>query len=133
VSERTYIEPPASPETEAFWQAAREGRFLVRHCRACGKAHWYPRSHCPFCMSGDTEWRQGSGEATIYAFSYMRRARPPYVMAYVTLREGPTMMTNIIDCDPEKLRIGDAVTLAFVRTAEGNALPMFRPSTTARS
>ena len=29
----------------------------------------------------------------------MRRAPVPYAIAYVTLAEGPTMMTNIVDCD----------------------------------
>jgi uncharacterized OB-fold protein len=50
-------------------------------------------------------------------------------MAYVTLAEGPTMMTNIVDCDPDRLRIGDPVEVAFVATANGGALPMFRPIT----
>ena len=64
----------------------------------------------------------------IYSFSVMRRADPVYVIAYVTLAEGPTMMTNIVDCDPDALRIGDEVEVAFVRTEGGAALPMFRPA-----
>jgi len=46
------ITPPAvNPETKPFWDAAREGRFLVPFCSACSKAHWYPRAICPFCTS----------------------------------------------------------------------------------
>jgi uncharacterized OB-fold protein len=48
-------------------------------------------------------------------------------MAYVTLAEGPTMMTNIVECDPDALRIGDAVGVTFVATVGGYALPVFRP------
>ena len=131
MNERVFIEPQPSAETEAFWNAAGEGRFLVKRCTACGKAHWYPRSHCPFCASADTVWEEASGEGVIYSYSVMRRAKPPYVMAYVTLAEGTTMMTNIVDCDPDGLSIGDAVTLRFVTTAEGAALPMFAPKATA--
>ncbi|WP_082525235.1 zinc ribbon domain-containing protein [Mesorhizobium sp. Root102] len=39
-----------------FWQAAREGRFLIKHCSSCGRAHWHPRQLCPFCFSAETEW-----------------------------------------------------------------------------
>jgi len=49
-------------------------------------------------------------------------------MAYVTLEEGPTMMTNIIDCDMDSVRIDMAVNVSFVDTGEGNALPMFTPA-----
>ena len=34
----------------------------------------------------------------------MRRAPVPYAMAYVTLAEGPRMVTNIVDCDFDKLK-----------------------------
>ena len=34
----------------------------------------------------------------------MRRAAEPYAIAYVTLAEGPTMMTNIVDCDLDAMR-----------------------------
>jgi uncharacterized OB-fold protein len=127
MNERTYIEPQPTPETQVFWDAAKEGRFLTKHCRSCGRSHWYPRSHCPFCASPDTEWMEASGRGVIYSYSVMRRAKPTYVMAYVTLEEGPTMMTNLVDCDPDTLKIGDAVSVCFVQTAEKHALPMFRP------
>ncbi len=127
VGGRVPDDPQPAPETEAFWAAAREGRFLVRRCRSCGRAHWYPRTHCPFCTSADTEWVEASGDGIIYSYSVMRRTDPLYVMAYVTLAEGPTMMTNIVDCDPEALRIGDAVKLRFVSSAGGYAVPMFFP------
>lgn len=127
MSERAFIEPVPTPETEAFWNAAKQGRFLVRRCKACGRSHWYPRSICPFCASSETEWIEGSGKGTIYSYSVMRRAPVPYAMAYVTLAEGPTMMTNIVDCDFDAIRVGDKVQVKFVTTPEGNALPMFAP------
>ena len=50
--ERTIPAPPANPETQAFWDAARQSKFLVKRCTACGEAHWYPRAICPFCGVG---------------------------------------------------------------------------------
>lgn len=127
MNDRVFIEPQPTKETAPFWDAAKQGRFLVKTCHSCGKAHWYPRDHCPFCASADTQWIDAKGDGVIYSYSVMRRAKPPYVMAYVTLAEGPTMMTNLINCDPDKLKIGDAVSVVFVQTAEGYALPMFTP------
>jgi len=51
-----------------------------------------------------------------------------YVLAYVELEEGPRMMTNIVDCDPDSVRIGQKVELVFHDTGQGNALPRFRPA-----
>jgi uncharacterized protein len=123
------ITPPAvNPETKPFWDAAREGRFLVPFCTACGKAHWYPRAICPICASDKVEWREASGKGTIYTFSVMQRVKEPYAIAHVTLAEGPTMLTNIVDCDFDKLRIGQPVAVVFQETEGGPPVPMFKPT-----
>ena len=119
--------PPVTVETEPFWNAARERRFVVPVCGGCGKAHWYPRVVCPFCGAESIEWRAASGHGTIYSFSVMRRAEEPYAIAYVTLAEGPTMLTNVVDCDLEALHVGQSVRVAFADTKNGPAVPMFRP------
>jgi uncharacterized OB-fold protein len=117
--------PQPSPETQAFWDAAAQGRFLIRRCTACGKAHWYPRPMCPFCWSEKTEWVEASGRGRIYSYSVMRRAPEPYVVAYVTLAEGPTMLTNLVDCDFDALAIGYEVQLKFSPTEGGPPVPTF--------
>jgi hypothetical protein len=119
--------PVVTVETQAFWDSARAGRFTIPVCTACGKAHWYPRAICPFCASGEVEWRDASGKGVIYTFSVMRRAKEPYAIAYVTLAEGPTMMTNIVDCDFDALRVGQSVSVVFAATEDGPPVPMFRP------
>jgi uncharacterized protein len=116
-----------SPDNVGYWQAARAGHLLVKQCRACGKPHYYPRACCPFCASPDTEWITASGLGEIYSFSIVRRADPPYITAYVTLLEGVTMLTNIVDCDPNQLRIGQAVRVVFRPVADGRCAPMFVP------
>ena len=124
---RTIPSPLVSVENEGFWNAAKQGRFTVPICGACGKAHWYPRAICPFCASDKIEWRQASGRGTIYTFSVMRRVAEPYAIAHVTLAEGPTMLTNIVDCDFDKLRIGQTVAIVFKESEGGPPVPMFKP------
>jgi uncharacterized protein len=117
-----------NPETKPFFEGAGAGRLMVRRCTSCKKVHWYPRELCPFCF-GECAWEQASGKAKIYSFSVMERANPPYAAAYVTLAEGPTMLTNLVDCDFKALKIGQDVTVTFVKTeGEGPSLPFFTPA-----
>lgn len=124
-AERNYPDPTTNLETARYWAAAREGRLLIKSCNACGEAHHYPREICPHCGGADTEWREASGKGRIYSYSVMRRTETPYVIAYVTLDEGVTMMTNIVDADFDAA-IGKAVEVTFRETEGGMALPVFR-------
>lgn len=127
--DRKITAPQVYPDNQAFWDAANEQRLMVKFCKACGKTHWYPRPLCPHCGSADTELRAASGKGTIYTVSVTRRAGPTaYAMAYVTLDEGVTMMTNIVDCDLDALRIGDRVEVVFKPSDGGPLVPMFRPA-----
>jgi uncharacterized OB-fold protein len=126
--ERTIPAPPVGPETKAFWDAAAQGKLLLKRCTACGEAHHYPRAICPFCGSERTEWTEASGRGTVYSYSVFRRAPEPYAIAYVTLVEGPTLMTNIVDCDLDAIHVGQAVRVAFKPTEGGPPVPMFSPA-----
>ena len=125
--ERKLPAPAVSPETQAYWDAAGKGKLLVRKCTSCGQAHHYPRTICPFCFSDKTEWVEASGKGTIYSYSVMRRAPVPYAIGYVTLAEGPRMLTNIVDCDFDALRIGDRVKVVMKPSENGTMVPMFTP------
>ncbi|MGA5446042.1 Zn-ribbon domain-containing OB-fold protein [Streptomyces umbrinus] len=139
------------PEVDAFtrpyWDAAAEGRLLLRRCGACGRAHHYPREFCPRCWSEDVTWEPASGRATLYTWSVVHRndlppfgSRTPYVAAVVDLAEGPRMMTEVVGCGEGALRVGMALEVAFraeeAEKAEGEgtegavtvAVPVFRPA-----
>ncbi|CAL9486812.1 Zn-ribbon domain-containing OB-fold protein [Streptomyces sp. enrichment culture] len=101
--------PESDAFTRTYWSAAAEGRLLIRRCRACGRAHHYPREFCPHCWSEDVAWETASGRATLYTWSVVHRNdlppftdRTPYVAAVVDLAEGPRMMTEIVraEADP---------------------------------
>ena len=126
---RVMPSPGSGPDNEAFHAGAREGRLLLRHCDDCGKTHWYPRAVCPHCLSSSTQWKPASGRGTVYSHSTMQRVEPPYTLAYVTLDEGPTLLTNLVDAGPEGWRIGMPVQVRFVPTDDGTPMPVFAPGT----
>jgi len=127
MAERKIPAPAVNVETKPYWDAAAKGQLLIKKCLACGERHFYPRSICPFCFSDRTEWVTASGKATIYSFSIMRRTPEPYAIGYVTLEEGPRMMTNFVDCDLNRIKIGQAVKLVYKPSEGGAPVPMFTP------
>lgn len=122
--------PAAEPnvETQPFWDAAAKGKLLIKHCDACNQPHYYPRALCPFCLSAETRWVETAGTGTVYSLSTMRRGKDaPYTLAYVTLDEGPNVLTNL-DGDADAFAIGQRVRVSFAPTAEGAPpVPMFVP------
>ena len=128
--DRDWPAPVRYPDNAEFWAATARGELLLRHCEDCGRPHWYPRSQCPLCMSQRTTWKASLGEGEIYTFSVGRRVGPqPFAIAYVRLDEGVTMMTNIVDCDLDAIRIGQRVRLVMKTAMDGSRLPMFTPVT----
>ncbi|TPQ38249.1 Zn-ribbon domain-containing OB-fold protein [Cupriavidus pinatubonensis] len=128
-AERKISDPALNPGDEPYFEAAADGALLVKACNSCGKVHHYPRAICPFCWSTDLKWTQTSGKGQIYTYSVTRRgAGAPYCIAYVTLDEGPTLMTNIVDTDLDEVKIGQRVDVVFKRSENGTAVPMFTPS-----
>jgi hypothetical protein len=119
--------PTPNLETQQYWDGAAAGKLMVKFCLDCKEPHHYPRALCPHCFSDRTEWRAVSGKGKIYSYSVMRRAPVPYAIAYVTLDEGVTMMTNIVACDFDALRIGQPVTVVFQPSDGGPPVPMFKP------
>ncbi len=123
---RRIFPPPVTPETKRFWDAAAKGKLLYGWCNACNEPHYFPRSLCPFCFSDNVTWKEASGRAKIYTYSIMRRTQTaPFVIAYVTLDEGPSLLTNIVDAKIDEVRIGAAVSVVFKASEGGAPVPFF--------
>jgi hypothetical protein len=127
MAERILPAPGITPETEPFFAAAREGRFLLPRCGDCGRTHWYPRAVCPHCWSTRLTWQPASGRGTVYSHSTLLRVEAPYTLAYVTLAEGPTMLTNLVGAAPGAWRIGMDVRVLFLPAEDGTPVPVFAP------
>ncbi|MEC7258830.1 MAG: OB-fold domain-containing protein [Pseudomonadota bacterium] len=120
--------PQVSParETAPQWQS-EDGALILARCNTCEEPFYYPRVLCPFCSSDDLSWQKCSGRGHIYSVSVFRRSDPPYALAFVTLDEGPRMMTNIVDCDLDAIAIDDPVQVVF-RDVNDIPTPMFTPA-----
>lgn len=124
--ERQIAAPPVNPENERYFEAAKQGTLLIGKCNDCNEYHFYPRLLCPHCFSDKIEWVPAKGTGLIYSHSTMRRGVPvPYTIAYVTLDEGVSMLTNIVDCDTDKIKIGDKVRVVFKPADDRTLVPMF--------
>ena len=125
--------PPVVPETKPFWDGTKAGKLVLPRCPRCSFVIWYPRQFCPQCGQTPVEWFEASGLGTVYSFTIVRRGEgayrdtPQYTLAIVELQEGPRVLTNIIDCDPAVLQIGQAVKAVFSDAGESAALLRFRP------
>jgi uncharacterized OB-fold protein len=125
--------PPVNSESAPFWEATREGKLRLPRCNACDFVIFYPRSRCPQCRSADTTWIDMSGRGVVYSYTVTRRTvgrfrkNVPFVIAYVELEEGPRMLTNVVDCDPEQVEVGMPVEVSFDPSEEGPAIPRFAP------
>jgi len=129
--------PFVLPEVKPFWDGTAEGKLLLAQCTECQQTIWYPRPFCPACASTTVTWVPASGRGTIYSFTVNRRGvadlpayrnAGEYVLAYVELDEGPRIMTNIVECDPNSVRVGQKVEIVFHDTGQGSALWRFRPA-----
>lgn len=127
---RTMAVPEVYPEHKEYWDAAAEGKLLLKRCDSCGELHYYPRMLCPFCKSEKTSWTEACGTGRIYTYSVMRQA-VPYAIAFVELDEGPRMMTNIVDCDLDTVYINQRVMAVFKPSGNpdqpGPCIPCFTP------
>ena len=125
--------PTVDPESAPYWSALKENRLILKHCRDCGRHHFYPRALCPHCHSDALEWSSARGTGSIYSFTVARRpagpafkADAPYVVAVIDLDEGARMMTNIVTDDVDAVRIGQRVAVQFDAVTDEVTLPKFR-------
>jgi uncharacterized OB-fold protein len=132
VSTETPQLPEINSDTEPWWNATRERRLVLQHCRTSGHLQHYPRSLCVECGSTDLDYVDASGRGTVYSHTTVHRApvaglEVPYVVALVRLDEGPVLLTNIVDCPPDDVRCDMSVEVAWRPLADGRNLPVFRP------
>lgn len=135
-----YPAPAIDWETRAYWEGAGRGELVLQRCRSCKTVQHRPRGICATCLSDEIEHFVASGRGEVYTYSVVRqnqmpafRDAVPYVVAYVQLEEGPQLLTNIVNCDPDAVFIGMPVQVDFVKTdsretAGGLGVPRFVPA-----
>jgi uncharacterized protein len=131
--------PAITSEAKPFWEAAAQNKLLMQRCRDCRAYVWTPRPSCYECGSERLAWMELSGKGQIYSFTVIRQvvgraaskafeADVPYVVAWVTLEEGPRMTANVIGCPVENVAIGMHVIVQFEQQSPEIWLPKFKPA-----
>lgn len=124
--------PAVDGESEAFWAGSLEGRLVLQRCQSCGAVQHFPRRMCTTCHGERLEPLEASGLGTVYSRTVIRqnhvqpfRSMLPYVVALVDLDEGPRLMSNVVDCDPDEVMIGARVRVRFESVSDDAAVPLF--------
>jgi len=126
--------PVPTRETQPYWEGCKQHELRIQQCAACGHSQFYPRLYCTACMSERVEWVKASGRGTVLSFTIVYRpvtqafaADVPYVVALITLDEGPQLMSNVVGCAPETVHIGMPVEVTFEDWTEEISVPKFKP------
>ncbi len=127
--------PHIDEENRPWWEALKRHELYVQKCRDCAAVRYHPRALCAQCLSSATQWLRCSGKGKVYTFTvtYQNQAAGfrdslPYVMAYVELAEGAKMLTNLVDCKPEEVKIGMPVEVVYEDVTPEVTLAKFRPA-----
>ncbi|MBC8312838.1 MAG: Zn-ribbon domain-containing OB-fold protein [Candidatus Cloacimonetes bacterium] len=99
-------------------------RLEAAKCKKCGKVFFPPRLICDKCKSEEFEKITLPENGKIVTFTIIRVApqqfetEVPYAIAIVELENGVRLTTQVVDCNPEKLKIGNEIKLVFRKIQE---------------
>jgi uncharacterized OB-fold protein len=124
--------PGNDPLANEYFRLCAAGTLTIERCPECRSAQHYPRGICMRCGATPV-FEAVSGLGTVYTFSIVRqngvppfKGMVPYVLALVDLDEGPRLMGNIVDCDPEEVEVGDRVRAFVLRANPEVGIPQWR-------
>jgi uncharacterized OB-fold protein len=127
---------PLSPEvTRPFWEAAKRHELVIPRCTICDHLFFYPRSECPRCLSNHLEWMQVSGRGRLHTYTVVYqpanaafRDDTPYIYAVVQLDEGPRMVSNVVQCEIDAVRVDMPLEAIFDDVTPEWTLVKFKPA-----
>lgn len=126
--------PRLDDSNEFFWTSGQDGQLRFLRCPHDGTFVHPPSPVCPECLRQDLRPEAVSGRATVATFTINHQPwypglDPPYVVAIVEITEQPSvrLMTNVVGCPPEAVRIGMPVQVRFEQYADDVWLPFFEP------
>ena len=79
--------PEPTPDTQPYWDAARNHQLALPECLSCRRFYFYPRDHCPVCSGREVRWRPVSGRGFLHTYVIAHHPAPgfeadaPYVIA----------------------------------------------------
>jgi uncharacterized protein len=121
--------------TQGFWDRCNEHQLAFQRCSECGTFRHPPGPRCHTCRSDQYEWAPVGGDGTVYSYTIVTHGVHPALMEKlpfnVVLVEfgdapGVRLVSNIVDAEPDELRVGMDVQIAWEDADDGTALPRFR-------
>lgn len=126
--------PRVTPLNEHFWRGGADGELRFLRCQDDGTYVHPPAPICPECLGKNVSPEAVSGRATVLTYTlnhqqWVPAPDHPYCIAIVELEEqsGLRLMTNIVNCPAEDVRIGMAVKVLF-EEYEDVFIPVFEPA-----
>ena len=108
-----------------YWrEIPQRYRYEAAKCTGCGKIFFPPRTICNSCRGKEFETIILAQEGAVETFTVIRVAptgfgdEAPYAVGIIKLDDGVKITSQIVDCDVEKISIGDRVKLEFRRVQE---------------
>ena len=126
--------PKILPETEEYWKATTRHELFLQRCNSCKEVIYYPRIMCYRCMSEDIGWFKSTGFGEVYSYSIIWQVAHmafeedvPYVYAIIDLDDGARMISNVVNIEPAKVKIGMKVKVVFEDATPEISIPRFEP------
>ncbi len=126
--------PRVTPLNEHFWRGGADGELRFLRCQDDGTYVHPPAPICPECLGKNVSPEAVSGRATVLTYTlnhqqWVPAPDHPYCIAIVELEEQPglRLMTNVVNCPAEDVRIGMAVKVLF-EAYEDVFIPVFEPA-----
>ena len=127
--------PRPNADNQPFWDACARHQLKFQKCSECGHIRWPAAFICPECYSEKADWTQVSGRGKVYSYAvYHQIFHPafekevPYVTASIELEEGPRLLSNIINCQPDQVHCEMSVTVVWEDINGKISLPKFQPA-----
>jgi uncharacterized OB-fold protein/acyl dehydratase len=127
----TRLKPPLGHDNAWWWEGIERGEVLIQKCDDCGKLRHPPRPMCPHCQSIRWSGSKAKGRGTIYSFTVLHYPKFPgyefpLACGLIELEEGTRLVTNIVGCEPDEIRIGMPGRLVIEAVSDELLLPLFR-------
>jgi uncharacterized OB-fold protein len=131
----TGIQITTNPDTEPFWEAAKEHRLTACQCGNCGHFRMPPSPYCPECQSTEKNWPTLPGTGTVFSFAICTKdpkTGEPFVYVPVVVdldgAPGTRLVSNVTGIDADDVKIGMKLTVDWNPIEGGWLLPIFKPA-----
>ena len=126
------LQAPRGHDNAWWWEAVDRGELLIQRCRDCGALRHPPRPMCGECQSLAWDSVRAEGRGSVYSYTVLHHPKfpgfeYPFAVGLIELEEGVRVVSNVVGCPPEAVRIGMPVRLSVEEVEEGMKLPLFRP------